>query len=291
MKVHLVDGTYELFRSFYGAPSAKGPDGAEVGATRGIILTLLRLLGEDGATHVAVAFDHVIESFRNELFAGYKTGEGIDPDLWRQSPLAERAVEAMGLAMWPMVEFEADDAMAAAAAKYAADPSVEQVVLATPDKDLMQCVRGDRVVGWDRRRQLVLDEKAVIEKFGVPPVSIPDYLALVGDSADGLPGIPGWGAKGSAAVLARYGHLEAIPDDARMWDVAVRGADRLAKSLRAERENAMLYRLLATLREDVPIAESAADLEWRGADRELLTVLCAEIGTPGLVQRVPRWRA
>jgi 5'-3' exonuclease len=290
MKVHLVDGTYELFRSFYGAPSAKGPDGAEVGATRGIVLTLLRLLGEDGATHVAVAFDHVIESFRNELFAGYKTGEGIDPDLWRQAPLAERAVEAMGLTMWPMVEFEADDAMAAAAAKYAADAAVEQVVLATPDKDLMQCVRGERVVGWDRRRQLVLDEAAVIEKFGVPPESIPDYLALVGDSADGLPGIPGWGAKGSAAVLARYGHLEAIPDDARWWDVVVRGADRLAKSLRAERENAMLYRTLATLREDVPVAESAADLEWRGADRELLTVLCEEIGAPGLVPRVPRWR-
>ncbi|MEX0681982.1 MAG: 5'-3' exonuclease H3TH domain-containing protein [Dehalococcoidia bacterium] len=290
MKVHLVDGTYELFRCFYGAPRATGRDGAEVGATRGVLATLLRLLGESDVTHVAVAFDHVIESFRNELFGGYKTGAGVDPDLWSQAGLVERATEALGLVMWPMVYFEADDAMAAAATRFGELEEVEQVVLATPDKDLSQCVRGERVVLWDRRRQIVIDEAGVIEKWGVPPLSIPDYLALVGDAADGFPGIRGWGARSSAMVLARYGHLEEIPDNAAAWDVSVRGAERLASSLRADREAAMLYRTLATLRTDVPLEEGLDDLRWRGADRKALTALCEEIGESNFLERVTRWR-
>ena len=290
MKVHLVDGTYELFRSYYGAPRASAPDGAEVGAARGLLATLLLLLREEDVTHVGVAFDHTIESFRNELFGGYKTGAGIDPDLWRQAPLAERAAQALGLVMWPMVDFEADDAMAAAAARYGALDSVEQVVLATPDKDLCQCVRGDRVVLWDRRRKRVIDEAGVIEKWGIPPASIPDYLALVGDGADGIPGIRGWGSYSSATVLARYGHLEEIPADPAAWEVGVRGAARLAENLREEHDAAMLYRTLATLREDVPLKEELDDLRWRGADRQALTVLCEELGAPGLLERVTRWR-
>jgi 5'-3' exonuclease len=290
VKVHLVDGTYELFRCYYGAPRASAPDGSEVGATRGLLATLLLLLREDDVTHVGVAFDHVIESFRNELFGGYKTGAGIDPDLWSQAPLAERAALALGLVVWPMVDFEADDAMAAAAARYGALEEVEQVVLATPDKDLSQCVRGGRVVLWDRRRRRVIDEAGVIEKWGVPPASIPDYLALVGDDADGIPGLRGWGARSAAAVLARYGHLEEIPDDPAAWDVKVRGAARLAGSLREEREEAVLYRTLATLCEDVPLGEELDDLRWRGADRQALTVLCEEIGAPRLVERVTCWR-
>ena len=290
MKVHLVDGTYELFRSYYGAPRATAPDGAEVGATRGLVATLLRLLREDDVTHVGVAFDHVIESFRNDLFGGYKTGAGIAPDLWSQAQLAERAARALGLVVWPMVPFEADDAMAAAAARYGALDTVKQVVLATPDKDLAQCVRGDRVVLWDRRRQRIIDEDGVIEKWGVAPASIPDYLALVGDDADGIPGLRGWGARSSATVLARYGHLEQIPDDAAAWEVNVGGAARLAERLREEHELAMLYRTLATLREDVPLAEKLDDLRWRGADRRALTTLCEEIGALGLLERVTRWR-
>jgi 5'-3' exonuclease len=255
-----------------------------------MLMTLLRLLSDDSVTHVAVAFDHVIESFRNDLFAGYKTGAGIDPELWAQAALVERAAAATGLVVWPMIEFEADDAMATAAARFAALDAVEQVVLATPDKDMMQCVRGDRVVGWDRRRELVFDEEAVIAKWGVTPESIPDYLALVGDAADGLPGIRGWGAQSSAAVLAHYVHLEDIPGDPADWGVAVRGAARLAASLKENREAAMLYRMLATLREDVPLTEDLEDLRWRGADREALTALCEEIGDPGFTERVAKWR-
>jgi len=290
VKVHLVDGTYELFRSYYGAPRASAPDGAEVGATRGLLSTLLRLLREDDVTHVGVAFDHVIESFRNDLFGGYKTGAGIDPDLWSQAPLVERAARALGLVVWPMVHFEADDAMATAAARYGALAPVEQVVLATPDKDLAQCVRGDRVVLWDRRRQRIIDEDGVIEKWGVAPASIPDYLGLVGDDADGIPGLRGWGARSSATVLARYGHLEQIPDDSAAWDVKVGGAARLAERLREEHEQAMLYRTLATLRGDVPLAEELDDLRWRGADRKDLTTLCQEIGALDVLERVTRWR-
>jgi len=278
VRVHLVDGTYELFRAFYGAPSQLAPDGSEVGATRALLRSLASLLRQDGVTHVAVAFDHVIESFRNDLYPGYKTGEGIDPALWAQFPLAERASAALGLVVWPMIEFEADDALAAAAARFAADPAVEQVVIASPDKDLTQCVRQSRVVCEDRLRRITLDEAGVIAKFGVPPSSIPDWLALVGDSADGFPGLPRWGAKSASVVLARWRHLEHIPDQASAWEVSVRGAESLAASLRSGRKDAELYRTLATLRTDVPLAESLEDLRWRGPRRDELQSLCAEIG-------------
>jgi 5'-3' exonuclease len=290
MRLHLVDGTYELFRAYYGAPQATGPGGAEVGAIRGLVQTLLALLREDGVSHVACAYDTVIESFRNELFAGYKTGEGVPPDLMRQFPVAERASRALGLVVWPMVEFEADDALATGAARWAEADGVEQVVICSPDKDLTQCVRAARVVCLDRRRRLLLDEPGVMAKFGVPPAAIPDWLALVGDSADGYPGLPGWGAKSAAAVLARYGRIEAIPDDARAWDVRVVGAPRLAEVLRAGRAEAELYRTLARLRTDVPLPESLADLEWRGAHRDEMAALSRELGEPELVDRVHRWR-
>jgi 5'-3' exonuclease len=291
MQLHLVDGTYELFRQYFGAPEATAPDGREVGATRALLRTLLSLLGEEGTSHVAVAFDHAIASFRNELFDGYKTGEGIDPVLLAQFPLAERAAAALGLVVWPMVEFEADDALAAGAARWADAPGVERVLICTPDKDLAQCVRGERVVLLDRRRRAVIDEPGVEEKFGVSPASIPDWLALVGDAADGIPGIPRWGAKSAAAVLRRYGRIDAIPDDAGEWDLNVRGARGLAENLSTRRQEAMLYRRLATLRTDVPLPEaSLGDLRWRGADRAALRALCAELGDEGLLTRVPRWR-
>ena len=288
MKVHLVDGTYELFRAYYGAPPRSDAEGREVGATIGILSSLASLVREADVTHVAVAFDHVIESFRNELFAGYKTGEGVEPELLAQFELAEDAAQALGLVVWPMVEFEADDAIAAGAAKWRAHPQVEQVVLCSPDKDLAQCVDGTRVVCYDRRRQILLDEEGVVAKFGVSPASIPDYLALVGDSADGIPGIPRWGAKSSAAVLARYGHIESIPDDAAAWDVKVRGAATLAENLAGLRSEAALYRQLATLRTDVELVDDLDDLEWQGASREL-PALCERLGAPDLVDRVGRW--
>jgi 5'-3' exonuclease len=290
IRVHLVDGTYELFRNWFGAPEATAPDGREVGATRGLLRTLVALLREEGTTHVAVAFDHVVESFRNELFDGYKTGEGIDPDLFAQFPLAERATRALGLVCWPMVELEADDALASGAARWADAREVERVLLCSPDKDLAQCVRGERVVLLDRRRKAVIDDAGVREKFGVAPASIPDWLALVGDAADGIPGIPRWGARSASTLLARYGHIEAIPDDEARWEVKVRGAAGLAESLRARREEAALYRTLATLRLDAPLAEDLGDLRWRGAERETLEALCAELGEDRLMERVPRWR-
>jgi 5'-3' exonuclease len=290
MKVHLVDGTYELFRAFYGAPPAKDDAGRPVGAVRGLLATLLALLREPGVTHVACAFDHVIESFRNALFDGYKTGEGVDPDLLAQFHPAEGAAAALGLVVWPMVEFEADDALATAAFRLRDAPGVEQVVICSPDKDLSQCVVGKRVVCRDRRRGLERDEAGVVERFGVPPPSIPDWLALVGDSADGIPGIPGWGEKSAAAVLSRYGRLEAIPDHAASWDLDVRGRDRLAASLRRHRDDAVFYRRLATLRTDVPLAEGLDELEWRGAPRRELEEACAALGTSELLTRVPRWR-
>jgi len=290
MKLHLVDGTYELFRCFYGAPKAKALDGTETGAVRALLATLLRLLRDDSVTHVAVAFDHTIESFRNTLFPGYKTGDGIDPALWRQAPIAERAAHALGLVVWPMTEFEADDALATAAARYSALGPVDQVVIASPDKDLAQCVRGNTVVLWDRRRGRVIDEHGVIAKWGVPPASIPDYLALVGDTADGIPGLPGWGARSAAAILSRYRRLEHIPDDPAQWDIVVRGAPTLASTLREGRESAMLYRTLATLREDVTIEEGLDDLRWRGARRPALTQLCQEIGAPSFPVQVRDWR-
>ena len=290
MKVHLVDGTYELFRSFFGAPPSTAPDGREVGATKGILQSLWALLRADGVTHVAAAFDQVIESFRNDLYAGYKTGEGIDPALWAQFPLAERASHALGIVTWPMVEFEADDALATAAARWADADGVEQVVICSPDKDLAQCVRRDRVVCFDRRQQKLLDHMGVVTKFGVPPESIPDYLALVGDTSDGYPGIARWGAKSAAALLARYEHVEKIPDDSGHWDVTVRGASALAGSLRGSRADAVLFKRLATLRTDAPLPETLDDLRWRGARREELLALCAEIGETDLPTRIGRWR-
>ncbi len=263
MKVHLVDGTFELYRHFYAMPAAKNRDGEEVAAVRGVMHSIRRLV-EDGATHVGVATDHVIESFRNELWPGYKTGEGIDPALWAQFPLLEEGLLAWGVKTWAMVEFEADDALAAAAARAARDPRVEQVVICTPDKDLAQCVQGTRVVQFDRMRRTVRDEAGVVSKFGVPPAAIPDYLALVGDSADGFPGLPGWGAKSAAAVLARFGRLEAIPDDHREWGFKLARAEALAATLRSQREQALLFRRLATLRTDVPVFDSVDELEWRG---------------------------
>ena len=290
MFVHLVDGTYELFRNYYGAPKASAPDGREVGATRGLLRTLLSLLRERTTTHVACAFDHVIESFRNRMFDGYKRGEGIEPDLLAQFVLAEQAAAALGLVVWPMEEHEADDALATGAARWADAPGVERVFLCSPDKDLAQCVRGDRVVMLDRRKKLLIDEPGVHDKWGVAPDSIPDWLALVGDAADGIPGIPRWGAKSSATVLAAYGHIEAIPDDAARWTVKVRGAAALADSLRHHREDAALYRELAVLRTDVPLPESLEDIRWRGAQRAPLAALCAELGETGALERVPLWR-
>ena len=262
MKLFVFDGTYELFRAFFGAPSHTTQRGEEVGATRAFLLSFANFVQRSEVTHVGCAFDHVIESFRNDLFDGYKTGEGIDPALWAQFPLAEAATEALGIATWRMVEFEADDALCTVAAQHAKDERVEQVIILSPDKDLMQCVRGSRVVCYDRMRRIEYDEPSVIEKFGIFPQSIPDYLALVGDSADGLPGVPRWGAKSSSTVLSRYHKLQNIPLDEKDWEVKVRGAKGLAKSLRDHLEDAKLYKRLATLREDVPIEETLDDLRW-----------------------------
>jgi 5'-3' exonuclease len=290
LKLHLVDGTYELFRSHFGAPAAECPPGRAVGATRGILRSLLSLLRSDGVTHVAAAFDTVIESFRNRLFDGYKTSEGVPAELLAQFPLAERATHALGVVVWPMIEFETDDALATAAARWAGAPEVEQVVICTPDKDMAQCVRGARVVCFDRMRRRLLDEPGVVAKFGVPPAAIADWLALVGDTADGVPGVPGWGAKSAAALLARFGSIEAIPDDPRLWVVNVRSAAALADSLRAHRAEAALYRTLTTLRLDVPLAEELDDLRWRGARRSELEQLCREIGDDEALAGVPLWR-
>ena len=289
MKIHLVDGTYELFRHYFGAPSRKSPGGLEVGATMGILRSLLSLLAQPGVTHVACAFDHVIESFRNDLFPGYKTGEGIDPDLLAQFPLAEQAVSALGVVVWPMVEFEADDALASGVARFQDEPEVEQIVICSPDKDLAQSVSGQRVVCWDRRRDLVIDDEGVLRKFGVRAHSIPDWLALVGDSADGYPGIPGWGAKSASAILFRFEHLEEIPQDHRQWGLASARASRLSESLRSHWQEVLLYRRLATLRHDVPLEEELADLEWRGA-RDQLKEMCRAWGDEELPIRIPRWR-
>jgi 5'-3' exonuclease len=289
MKIHLVDGTYELFRNYYGAPPKKTPEGQEVGAALGVVRSLVALLGQPGTTHVACAFDHVIESFRNDLFDGYKTGDGVDPELMGQFGPVEQAVAALGVVVWPMVEFEADDALAAGAARFRDEAVVDQVLICSPDKDLAQSVSGSRVVCWDRRRDIVIDDAGVRAKFGVPPESIPDWLGLVGDSADGYPGIPGWGAKSAAAVLSRYGHLEQIPTDPGQWGLPSARAVRLAESLRSHQAEAFLYRRLATLRQDVPLTESLDDLEWRGARPELRD-LCRAWGETGLPDRIPRWQ-
>jgi 5'-3' exonuclease len=290
MKIHLVDGTYELFRSHFGAPSRKAPDGREVGATLGLLNSMLALLTKSGATHVACAFDHVIESFRNELFPGYKTSAGVAAELLAQFTLAEQAVAALGIVVWPMVEFEADDALASAALRFSGEVGVEQVVICSPDKDVAQLVSGNRVVCWDRRRDIVYDEAAVLAKFGVRPASIPDWLALVGDSADGYPGLSGWGSKSASTVLSRYEHLEAIPEDTSQWELGGARALRLAESLRVHQEDVLLYRRLATLRHDVPLQETISDLEWRGAHQRLQQ-FCAELGSDTLCKRVPRWIA
>ncbi len=283
MKVHLVDGTYELFRYHFALPSHTTAEGREVAATRGAIGTVMQIL-EEGGTHVGVATDHVIESFRNDLWPGYKTSAGMPPDLLSQFPLLEEGLRALGVAVFAMVEYEADDAMAAAAVVAAADPEVEQVVICTPDKDLGQCVRGDRIVQLDRRKGVVLDAEGVRDKFGVAPESIPDYLGLVGDSADGFPGLAGWGAKSASAVLARYGHLEAIPPDGADWDVDVRGTAKLAVTLRDQFDLALLFRRIATVEIDAPTVDSVAELEWRGPRPELVDI-CQRIDAPGLVDR------
>lgn len=292
MKIHLVDGTYELFRHHFGAPPKKAPDGREVGATVGLLRSLYALLSTPGVTHLGVAFDHVIRSFRNDLYPDYKSGEGVDPNLLAQFPLAEKAVAALGAVVWPMTKFEADDALASATARFKKLKSMEQVVICSPDKDLAQLVDGTRVVCWDRRRELVIDAAGVEEKYGVPPESIPDWLALVGDSADGFPGLPGWGAKSSASVLRRYKHLESIPDDPVRWKVPGISPGRaasLTESLTSRREEVLLYRTLATLREDVPLKEKLGDLEWKGA-RPRLKKLCEELGEKSLPTRITRWR-
>ena len=278
MRVHLVDATYELFRAFYAVPSSPGPDGAEVAGARALGRSLLNLLSDPQVTHVACAYDHVIESFRNDMFAGYKTGAGIDPALYSQFPLAEELTIALGITNWSMIEFEADDALATFAARAAQMPEVEQVVICSPDKDLAQCVQGTRVVTLDRMRQKLMDENGVHEKFGIGPESIPDWLALVGDTADGIPGVARWGAKSAAAVLAEYTHLDDIPDNPGAWRIKVRGAPALAASLAESREAAYLYRELAKLRRDVPLHESLDALRWRGPNRPLLAALCERLG-------------
>jgi 5'-3' exonuclease len=286
MNVHLVDGTYELFRHFYGAPPATDADGRERGAVIGVVTSMLGLL-EEGATHLGVATDHVIESFRNDLWPGYKTGQGIDPVLWAQFGPLEDALRAMGVVVWAMVEVEADDALAAAADRAATDPAVTRVFVASPDKDLAQCVVGDRVVQLDRRSGIVRNADGVREKFGVGPGSIPDYLALVGDSADGFPGLPGWGPKSASTVLGRYERLEAIPEDPRRWEVSVRGATKLATTLREGWDHALLFRTLATLRRDVEVFATIDDLRWTGPTPAFAD-LAASWGRPDLVERVRR---
>ncbi len=284
MDAYLVDGTYELFRHFFGAPPHVNRAGREVAATRGVLYSVLALM-EEGATHVGVATDHVIESFRNGMWPGYKTSAGVDPLLLGQFGLLEDTLEAMGVVVWPMVELEADDALASAAAVASATPAVTQVIICTPDKDLGQCVSGTRVVQLDRRRSIVIDEDGVRAKFGVAPASIPDYLGLVGDSADGFPGLAGWGAKSTAAVLARYGHIEAIPNAVGQWEVPIRGAGTLAATLRAQRDLAYLFRDLATLRREPAVIGSVEELRWSGPS-EAFEGLCADVlDAPGLAER------
>ncbi len=292
MQLHLLDATYELFRAHFGRPPARDADGREAGATIGLVESVLRLLREPGVTHLGCATDHVVRSWRNERYAGYKTEAGMPPELLAQFGLAEDALRAMGLVVWPMVEFEADDALATAAARWADAPGVERVVILSPDKDLAQCVRTDgRVVAWDRRRERLIDADAVRARFGVEPASIPDWLALVGDAADGYPGLRGWGERSASAVLRRYGHLEAIPERAEDWDVSVRNAGRLAAALRDGREEVRRYRELATLRLDVPLAERLEDLAWSGVPRGPFEDLVAKLRAPHLLERVPRWRS
>ncbi len=286
MNVYLVDGTYELFRHFYAVPPSQDASGQEIGAVRGVVASVLSMI-EQGATHLGVATDHVVESFRNDLYPGYKTSEGVPPELLSQFPILEEALQALGVVVWPMTYFEADDALASAAAKAAADNRVERVFICTPDKDLGQCVQGTRVVQLDRRRQIVRDETGVEEKFGVKPESIPDYLALVGDSADGYPGIVGWGEKGAALVLSQYLHFENIPKDWCAWPKSVRRGRVLAETLLTEWDQALLFRTLATLRLDVPIFDTVDELRWLGARPEFAGI-CERIKAPDLLRRAAK---
>ncbi len=288
MKLHLLDGTYELFRAHFGPPPRTAPDGREVGAIHGLLASTLALLAEPGVTHLAAAFDSVVESFRNDVYPPYKTGEGIESELLDQFPLAERAMRAIGVTTWSMYEYEADDALATAAHRWRDE--VEQVVILSPDKDMAQCFGDPKVVGYDRRKGAFIDDAGVKEKFGVLPESIPDYLALVGDAADGLPGLPGWGAKSSATVLAHYRHLESIPLESPRWDVKVRGAAQLGATLRFHMGEALLYRFLAELRRDVPLPDSLDDLAWKGVPRDPFENLCAELGFDQLRRRPHRWQ-
>jgi len=292
MQIHLVDATYELFRAYYAPrPTTHAPDGRDVGAVVGLLFTLLTLLREEGATHVGCATDHVIRSWRNREYAGYKTEAGVPRDLLDQFELAERAMEAMGLVVWPEVEFEADDALGAAAERFAADRRVDRILICTPDKDMAQCVRDSRIVLQDRRRGLTIDRAGVVERWGVEPASIPDWLALVGDSADGYPGLPGWGKKSASLVLAKFGHIEDIPETTAEWHVDVRNAAGLNAALRAQWDDAMLYRRLATLRADAPLPQTDPDeLRWRGARRTAFQALCEELGQPRLAERPHHWR-
>ncbi len=283
MQIHLIDGTYELFRHFFAVPSAVDVHGAEIGAVRGVLTSVLGLL-EGGATHVGVATDHVVESFRNDLYPGYKTAEGVQAPLLSQFPLLEEALAAMGVVVWPMVRYEADDALASSAAKAALDPRVERVFICTPDKDLAQCVEGDRVVQLDRRREITRDAAGVFEKWGVHPESIPDYLAVVGDSADGFPGLPGWGPKAASLTFSQYRHFEDVPRDFRQWNSSIRGAQRLAGVLFAQWDEAVLYRTLATLVRDVPVFESVDELAWKGPRPEF-EQWCDRMQSPGLFTR------
>ncbi len=289
MKLHLVDTTYELFRAYYGAPPEVTADGRPISAVRGLIQTLLLLLRQADVTHVACAFDHEVESFRNQMFDGYKTGERVPEDLLTQFDLAERAASALGIVVWPMMEFEADDALATAAARWRDSPEVDQVVICSPDKDLTQMVTGSKVVCLDRRRRVTLDEEGVVAKFGVAPESIADYLALVGDASDGIPGIPRWGAKSTAPVLMRYRHVEAIPGNSLEWDVLPRGAAAMAASLKSRRDDALLFKDLATLRLDVPLQETLGELEWGGVRRGDFVDLCGELGMTSLLDAPHRW--
>ena len=290
MKLYLIDGTYELFRAHFGAPPRSAPDGRPIGAVTGLIQSLLMLLREERPDFIACAFDHVVESFRNDLFDGYKTGDGVPEDLFAQFGLAETAAHSLGIAVWPMVEFEADDAIASATAKWKGDPSIEKIVICSVDKDLMNLVEDGRVVLWDRRRDLTYTEAEVVERFGVSPSSIPDYLALVGDSADGIPGVPRWGAKSTAAVLSEYGRKEDIPDSYEDWAITVRGGKTLAQNLSANRENALLYKTLATLRTDAPIAESLEAMRWEGVPRREYLDLCDDLGLERLRELPHRWQ-
>lgn len=284
MHIYLLDGTYELFRHYYAVPSAKDESGQEIAAVRGVVQSVLGMINT-GATHVAVATDHIIESFRNGLWSGYKTSAGVEPELLAQFPLLEEALAAAGFLVWPMVEFEADDALGAAAVAAARDPRVEQVVICTPDKDLAQCVRGTRIVQLNRRTNITLDEAGVVKKFGVPPESIPDYLALVGDAADGYPGLPGWGPKSSAAVLARFGHLESIPTDYVEWRLKMPNGAALAATLRRDWDLALLFRTLATLRTDIALFDDVDQLRWTGPTPEFAS-LAARLRLPAAIKTV-----